>query len=89
MVTIRQGEYSLECGSEDGDIHVLAKWDGCCDIRRYYNGYTYKDTKVPEDEVDYIHICDLRGFIKMLTEIADKAESIDGFDGYENPESAM
>lgn len=80
---VEQKETVLECGSEWKDFHVYAKWDGCCDIRRYYNGYTYEDDDVPDGEVDYIHICDLREFINFLTEIADRAEQIEGFEGYE------
>lgn len=83
MEVIKQNEYALECCSKYKDLHVYAKWDGCCDIRRYYNGYTYEDKDVPDDDVDYIHICDLREFIRILTEIADKAEQIEGFEGYE------
>lgn len=83
MEVIKKERYVLECSNEYGDIHVYAKWDGCCNIYRYYNGYTYRDENVPEDEVDYIHICDLREFIKFLTDIADKAEQIENFEGYE------
>lgn len=83
MEIIKQEEYCLECCNEYRDFHVYAKWDGCCDIHRYYNGYVYGDKDVPDDEIDYIHICDLREFINFLTEIADRAEQIEGFEGYE------
>ena len=83
MEIINQKRYVLECSNEYGDIHVYAKWDGCCNIYRYYNGYTYRDKNISEDEVDYIHICNLRKFIKFLTDIADKAEQIENFEGYE------
>lgn len=84
MKVIKQEEYYFDCiNDEYGDFHVHAKWDGCCDINRYYNGYTYKDNNNPDADVDYIHICNLREFINFLTEIADKAEQIEGFEGYE------
>ena len=83
MELIKQTETILECCNEDKDMLVSAKWDGCCDIRRYYSGYTYEDKHIPEGEVDYIHICDLREFINFLTEIADRAEQVEGFEGYE------
>lgn len=83
MEVIKQEKCVLECCSKYKDFHVYAKWDGCCDIRRYYNGYTYEDKDIPEGDEDYIHICDLREFINFLTEIADRAEQIEGFEGYE------
>lgn len=78
---IRETDYVMEFTNEDEDFHIYAKWDGCCDISRYYNGYTYKDEGKDVD-VDSIHICDLREFIRSLTEIADKCEAKNGFEGY-------
>lgn len=84
MKVIKQEEYYFDCINDRyGDFYVHAKWDGCCDINRYHNGYTYKDKNIPDADVDYIHICNLREFINFLTEIADKAEQIEGFEGYE------
>ena len=80
---IEQNKYYLKCCNEYRDFDVTARFDGCCDIFRYDNGYVCGDENIPEDEQDYIHICDLRGFIKFLTEIADKAEQIEGFEGYD------
>lgn len=82
MKIIRQEKHVLECCSEEKDFHVYAKWDGCCDITRYYNGNTY-ETGDSEGDNDYIHICDLREFIRFLTDIADEAEQIKGFEGYD------
>ncbi len=76
---IRETDYVMEFTNEYEDFHVSAKWDGCCHIRRYYNGYTYKD-EGEEVDVDYIHICELREFIQFLTEIADKCEAKNGFE---------
>lgn len=83
MKVINQEKYYLECCNERQDFHVYAKWDGCCDIHRYHNGYIYSDKDAPIDDIDYIHICNLREFINFLTEIADKVEQIEGFEGYE------
>ena len=79
---VEQSKYVLECCNEHKDMHVMARFDGCCHISRFYNGYTYEDENIPEDDVDYIHICNIREFITFLTEIADKAEQIEGFSGY-------
>ena len=79
---IRETDYVVEFTNEYEDLHVYAKWDGCCDITRYYNGATYKDENVDTNDVDYMHICDLREFIQFLTEIADKCEAKNGFEGY-------
>ena len=80
MQIIKETDYVLECSNEYKDMHVYAKWDGCCDIRRYYNGDTYETENVIDR--DYIHICDLREFIAFLAEVADKAQTIEGFEGY-------
>lgn len=80
---INQNEHVLEICNEHKDMHVFARFDGCCHISRFYNGYTYEDEDIPDySEPDYLHICDIREFIKFLTDIADKAEQIEGFDGY-------
>ena len=82
---IEEGKYVLECCNDRKDMRVVAKFDGCCDITNYSHGYTCDDD--PKDipdyaEPGYIHICDIREFIAFLTEVADKAEKIEGFDGY-------
>lgn len=81
MEVINQTRTVLECCNENKTFYASARWDGCCDIRRYYNGYKYGDEDIPEGEIDYIHICELRKFINFLTEIADRAEQI-GFEDY-------
>lgn len=81
---INEGRYSLECCDSRKEYHVYAKHYGCCDIFRYYNGYSYDDKNVPDDQVDYIHVCNIRRFIKFLTDVANRAEQIEGFEGYED-----
>ena len=83
MKVIKQNDYELICVNEEDDFSVCARWDGCFDIRRYNDGYTYKDKNIPSYSVYYMHICEVREFIKFLTEVADRAEQIEGFDGYE------
>lgn len=59
------------------------KWDGCIDLRRYWNGDTADNNS--EDNVDYIHICEVKEFIKELQSVVDIAEqnfSKDDFDNY-------
>lgn len=80
---VRQTEYCVDLANDYGDFFVNAKWDGCCHIYRYYNGDTF-ETGDQKGDGDYIHICDLREFISFLTAIADIAENIQGFEGYES-----
>jgi hypothetical protein len=78
---VNKTDYVMEFANDQKDFHVYAKWDGCCDINRYYNGDTYKtEYSDCNEEPDYIHICDLREFIEFLTEIADKCEANEKFD---------
>ena len=48
---------------------VYMKWDGCLDYRKYSNGATVYDENVRNDDVDYIHICDINDMIERLQEI--------------------
>lgn len=81
---VNKTDYVMEFANDSRDFYVCIQRDGCCDIRRYYNGDTYISknpnniTKLP-DHI-YIHICDLREFIEFLTEIADKCEANEKFD---------
>ena len=57
---------SLLFMDDSENLKIRIKWDGCCDIVRYYNG--------GEDE-DNIHVCGLKEFIDFLTEAYKTAES--------------
>jgi hypothetical protein len=76
----KSSEYWLELNSEYKDYHVIAKWDGCVHFYRAYNGTDASDSQ-NQEEKDYIHICDIDEFIKMLQEVKEKAQK-----WYDNPE---
>ena len=46
--------------------HATAKWDGCVDFRRFFNGEPWSDD---DATADYLHICDLRATIELLQEL--------------------
>lgn len=81
---VRKEDFYIDFANKYGDFFVHAKWDGCCDINRYHNGATFETKNPSVHDVDYIHICELREFISFLTAIADMAENIPGFEGYES-----
>jgi len=47
------------------DWRVFTTKDGCCELQRFYNGTTYKDS----DDMDQIHLCDIDETIDRLIEI--------------------
>lgn len=47
-------------------LEVLAKWDGCMQIRRRFN------EGVEENDIDNIHICDINHFIAFLEAVRDE-----------------
>jgi len=55
----------------DNASKVTLKWDGCIDIRKYYNGYTADAewSQDMEENSDYIHLCDINVAIERLKEI--------------------
>lgn len=65
-------EHSLSLVNDDRNLQLIARWDGCVDIRNWANGDTV-DTPV-SDEMDYIHICELAEFINQLQELEAKAK---------------
>lgn len=50
---------------------VVCKWDGCVDFRQYSNGYSWDHECNDECQCleEYIHICDVDDFMKVLEEI--------------------
>ena len=60
-------------------IRLDFKWDGCINLWKYYNGYTPDDNS-PEaqDNMDYIHVCNLQEFINQLQEVLVIAKDILG-----------
>ena len=47
-------------------LDATVRVDGCVDLRRYYNGAPHDDAVISENDIDYIHICDLAAFIAEL-----------------------
>lgn len=66
--------YYSGCGESDSkgkiikpiaDYEVYAKWDGCIQLDRFFNG----DDSGSEENTDGIHICDVDEMIERLKEI--------------------
>ena len=55
------------------DIEITLKWDGCIDINTYSNGSNPEEV-LNNNDVDYIHICDVQRFIKQLQEVVEIAK---------------
>lgn len=66
--------YAIEARSENEDLQVHMKWDGCIDLRKYNNGTTPENHK--EADCDYIHICEVKEFIVELQKIVNIAENV-------------
>lgn len=77
---------SVELRDKDYNTLELAfKWDGCVNLWKRYNGYT-NDSEFSEEvekNTDYIHICDLEGFVNQLQEVLVIAKDILGEEKYE------
>lgn len=72
---------SIRVVNEYNNLEVTMKWDGCINISKYYNGDT------PENHsgnVDYMHICEVKDFIKELQDVVRIAEEMfgDNFEDY-------
>lgn len=68
---------SVELRDNTGDeIEVSFKWDGCIDLRKYYNGYAPEDkwSKEVEENTDYVHICNITEVIERLQELKEIME---------------
>jgi len=82
------GELVVSVELRDKNYNTLElnfKWDGCVNLWKRYNGYTNDDefsTEV-EENIDYIHICDLEEYINQLQEVLVIAKDILGEEKYE------
>jgi hypothetical protein len=68
-IVITEGEYHVELKAEkaySGPTTISVKWDGCANI--------WID-KGKEDQ-DYIHICDVPEFIRLLQRAYDEARGL-------------
>lgn len=66
-------------------IELDFKWDGCINLWKRYNGYTNDSefSKEVEENMDYIHICNLEEYINQLQEILVIAKDILGEEKFE------
>ena len=73
------GESSVNMTFVDEDYdktQITVKWDGCCDITKHSNSSTVTHpSKDYENDMDYIHICDLKEFIDLLEQVYENAVS--------------
>lgn len=69
---------------ERRNMEINMKWDGCIDLFKYDNGYTVDDKATDEDDVDYIHICEVKEFIARLEEVVRIAEENFEKEDFEN-----
>lgn len=62
------------------DLAVTCKWDGCVDMN-------VGVILGPEDQRDYVHICDLDDFIRQLERVRDAARAHFGDNGFWKPDA--
>lgn len=60
-----------EIGLNSCYMRAAVKWDGCIQINRIDNG-TFGDPSDDEDDVTYIHVCDIDEFIEQLKQLKQK-----------------
>lgn len=60
------------------DLSIRMKWDGCIDIRKYENGDSPDNYN--SQNVSYMHICEVKEFIKELQDVVRIAEENFGED---------
>ena len=65
--------YLEELTNESKNLTMSLKWDGCVNLKMYNNGDTYE--KYTADNIDYIHICELKVFIEELQRAFDIAKA--------------
>ncbi len=67
-------EYAMDIDYVDknGDVWYDAyiKWDGCCNVRHFWNAPKNLQSDKEED-YEQMHICDIPQFIKILQSIED------------------
>lgn len=64
----------VEIGNIDKSVKAGIKWDGC--VHSYFANANY--TIYDENQVTYIHICDLRQFINSIHDVMAKADQNGG-----------
>jgi len=69
MTIIEAKEYHLTIVNDDRTVRFVAKKDGCVDITMWCNGADMDNPDNREEDIDYLHVCDLETFIKHLQEV--------------------
>lgn len=64
------------------NMEIYMKWDGCIDLYTHCNGSTVDDERT--EDVDYIHICEVKEFITILQEVVRIAEENFEKEDFEN-----
>lgn len=59
---------------EGVEVHFTIK--GCIDVRIFSNGAQPGDESPADDNVDYVHICDMPKFIEMMTDALATAKPL-------------
>ena len=59
--------YIINVINDSNDIYIKIKWDGCININKFSNGKT--PITATDDDRDYIHICEVKSFIKDLQNV--------------------
>lgn len=75
-------EYILSLVDPDGWYSVRVKWDGCVDFRQYFTVPLGSPDRSPDDNEDYMHICDVDDLIDLLQSIKAKGNLHFGDNGY-------
>ena len=65
-VTDEGRPYWIDYVNEDGRFKIAIKWDGCAHLHMYPDG--------PEDDREYLHICDIRAFVEFIKEAFEMAD---------------
>lgn len=73
--------FGIEVRNEYNNLKIDMKWDGCVNIRKYYNGDTPEENT--SENVSYMHICELKEFISELQEALDIAKEVFGDETFE------
>lgn len=73
-------DHWLEVEDPEGWYSATIKWDGCVHFNRYFNEPMHSPSRSDED-IDYIHYCDLEQEIRRLQALLDM-----GREHYKNDE---
>ena len=66
---VKMSDTVITSTDEQNGVEISLKWDGCCDIKRFWGDGT----------VDYLHICDIPAFIEQM-DLVERLGEIKGFE---------